>query len=98
MLDLGRQLRPLEKNMGNKYDDKDPPPTATSADPDLLTYADVEARTSLARGTLQSMVSRRQVPHVRLGRRLVRFPRLALEAWLTDHFVPANDGSPKEAA
>ncbi len=41
--------------------------------------------------TLRSMVSRKQVPHIRLGAKLVRFDRDQLEQWLLEHSVAANE-------
>lgn len=66
--------------------------------PQMLDYTSAAEFLGVKVGTLYSMVSRGQVPHTRIGRRLVRFPRPALEAWLGEHFVPANDNSPEEAA
>lgn len=37
--------------------------------------------------TLYSMVSRGQVPHARIGRRLVRFPRAELVKWVAARMV-----------
>lgn len=42
-------------------------------------------------GTLRSMVHRKQVPHIRMGPKLVRFDRDELEQWLHAHSVPANE-------
>ena len=42
-------------------------------------------------GTLRSMVHRRQVPHIRMGAKLVRFDRDELEQWLRAHSVAANN-------
>jgi excisionase family DNA binding protein len=58
------------------------PPTAAR----LLTYAEASALTGWALGTLYAMVARRQIDHVRLGPRSVRFraediDRLVLEGY-----------------
>jgi excisionase family DNA binding protein len=42
-------------------------------------------------GTLRSMVHRKQVPHIRMGLKLVRFDRDELEQWLRSRSVPANE-------
>lgn len=55
---------------------------------DLLTYAEVRKLTGFKLGTLYSMVKRREIPHVRLGRRLVRFRRAEIDRWLKGHAVP----------
>jgi excisionase family DNA binding protein len=59
---------------------------------DMLDYAGAAELTGLARGTLRSMVARRQIPHIRLGARLVRFQRNALEQWLRQRLVPSQNG------
>lgn len=43
--------------------------------------------TGLGRGTLRSMVSRGQIPHVRLSERIVRFDRATLENWFKSKAV-----------
>ena len=57
---------------------------------EMLNYAKAAAFLGIKVGTLYSMVSRGQVPHTRIGCRLVRFPRAALEAWIAERFVPAT--------
>ncbi len=59
----------------------------------LLTYQQLHVLTGLALGTLYEKVARREIPHVRLGRRLVRFERDAVEAWLAKHRVAAERSS-----
>jgi excisionase family DNA binding protein len=57
---------------------------------DLLTYAEASQMLNLKLGTLYALVAQDRIPHIRLGRRLVRFSRAALEAWLNEHsIVPA---------
>lgn len=53
----------------------------------LLTYAEAAALLKLKPGTLYSLVHHKQVPHVRLGRRIVRFQRAALLDWLESRVV-----------
>ena len=60
--------------------DDDPRPASTT----LLTYEQAAHRTGLPRGTLYSMVAAHAVPHIRLGKRLVRFSVAALEQWLEE--------------
>ena len=57
---------------------------------DLLTYAEAGELLNLKAGTLYALVSQNRVPHVRLGRRLVRFSRGDLETWLRQHAVPVT--------
>ncbi len=53
----------------------------------LMTYPQAAEFLGLKIDTLYSMVSRREVPHVRIGRRLVRFDRTELHRWLERHAV-----------
>ena len=55
----------------------------------LLGYKDAANELGLPIGTLYSLVSRRCIPHVRLGRRLVRFDQAQLAAWVAKHRVEA---------
>ena len=41
-------------------------------------------------GTLRSMVHRRQVPHIRMSKQLVRFDVDELEQWVRAHSVAVN--------
>ena len=41
------------------------------------------------KGTAYSLVSRKQIPHVRISSRMVRFSREEIEAWLKGHSVEA---------
>ena len=53
-----------------------------SDEKDMLTYDEAAAVLAVPKGTLYAMVSRRLIPHVRLGPRLVRFPRAVLDDWV----------------
>ncbi len=59
---------------------------------ELLTYAEAGELLGLKLSTLYAMVSRRQLPHVRLGGRLVRFDRAELESWIAARRVPVAPG------
>lgn len=61
----------------------------------LLAYKDAANILGLPLGTLYALVSRRQIPHVRLGKRLVRFDQGQLAAWVSSRCV-ASDGHPGE--
>jgi len=54
---------------------------------DLVTYAEASKILNLKLGTLYALVAQHRVPHVRLGRRLVRFSRDELQAWVLSHAV-----------
>ena len=65
-----------------------------SDEKDMLTYDEAAAVLAVPKGTLYAMVSRRLIPHVRMGPRLVRFPRAELEEWARDRVVlPYGDDS-----
>ena len=51
-------------------------------DGDLLTIDQVAALLGVAKATIYSWTHQGWIPHVKVGRRLVRFRREAIEAWL----------------
>ena len=53
-------------------------------------YSLAEEVTGLKRSTLQSKVCREEIPHTRLGKRLVIFSRAELEAWMRERAVPVK--------
>ena len=53
-------------------------------------YALAEEVTGLKRSTLQSKVCRQEIPHTRLGKRLVSFSRAELVAWMKERAVPVK--------
>lgn len=55
----------------------------------MMNYAEAAAHLGVKLATLRSMVSRRQIPHVRLSARLVLFDAAELDRYLADHAVPA---------
>lgn len=59
-----------------------------SDDDRLIDYNEAERLTAIRRGTLASMVCRKQIPHVRVAPRIVRFRIGDLRAWLADRSVP----------
>ncbi len=63
----------------------------------MLNYRQAAELVGVPLGTMYAWVNRRQIPHVRLGGRLVRFRREALEAWLAEHDVPAAAKRDKRA-
>jgi excisionase family DNA binding protein len=62
-------------------------PLGSSDQPALLTYAELHRLTGLPLGTLYALVAKREIPHTRLGRRLVRFPRAEIRRWLEERTV-----------
>jgi excisionase family DNA binding protein len=58
-------------------------------DNDLITYEEAARYLSLPVGSLYSLVHRGEVPHIRMGRRTVRFSRRALASWVAARTVGA---------
>lgn len=54
---------------------------------EMLTYEQLSRRTGIKVNTLYGLVSQRRIPHVRIGRRLVRFDPVVIERWLRDKYV-----------
>lgn len=59
-------------------------------------YKETHDLTGIATGTLYSLVSRKEIPHIRLGKRHVLFPVQELLEWCEKHKVKGTGGS-KEA-
>ena len=57
----------------------------------LIEYRTLAKRWSIPVGTIYSMVSRGQIPHIRLGPRTVRFDPTELEQWLRARRVRPQD-------
>jgi excisionase family DNA binding protein len=69
----------------------------------LLTYAEAAAHLGIKTGTLHSLVHARRVPHLRFGKRFVRFRKVDLNAWIEQHAIaaiesPAADSASEQAA
>lgn len=56
----------------------------------LITYEAVSAWTGIKLATLYSLVRRKQIPHIRLGKRLVRFDPDLLGQWLAEGTVSVS--------
>ncbi len=63
------------------------------SDSTLLTYPQAAELLGLTPSTLYSMVCRRQVPHIRLSKRLVRFERGALLRWCAGNAVEVGSAA-----
>jgi excisionase family DNA binding protein len=57
-----------------------------------LTYKEVAELLNVKVGTVYSWVARSEIPHVRLGRRVVRFPREQVQQWLAARLVNPGQG------
>lgn len=61
---------------------------AQHADQDqMLRYPGASAHTGIGVPTLQTYVCRKQIPHYRLGKRLVVFSKTELTAWMAQRHV-----------
>lgn len=58
----------------------------------LLTYEEASRRLNIRKNTLYALVSQGRIPHVRLGKRMVRFDAGALDAWIAEHTVGSHPG------
>ncbi len=58
---------------------------------EIIGYREASALLGVPKGTVHCWVSRRLLSHLRLGKRLVRFRRSELVAWLACHQVPAKE-------
>lgn len=69
--------------------------TADSPLPTLLTYAQASELLGVPPEQLHTWIHRKHIPHLRLGRRLVRFDTAALVEWMEASRVPlvGADGS-----
>lgn len=56
----------------------------------MLTYPELAAVLNVPLGTLYSLKSRGELPFVRLGRRLIRFPADQIEKWIKERSVAAT--------
>ncbi len=63
---------------------------------ELIGYPELAQLTGLPKGTLYSLVHRRQIPHIRLGPRLVRFRRTDVAAWMAQGSVTVAEPSQRE--
>jgi excisionase family DNA binding protein len=57
----------------------------------LVSYREVAARLGVPIGTVYAMVAQRRIPHVRLGKRLVRFRPEDVEEYVKSRRVDTND-------
>jgi predicted DNA-binding transcriptional regulator AlpA len=62
-------------------------------DDKLLSYPEAATFLDMALGSLYSKVSRKEIPHLRLSPRMVRFSRCELIAWIDARRVPVLTGN-----
>ena len=61
----------------------------------LLSYKQASRKLGIPLGTLYCMVSKKEIGHIRLGKRLVRFSEIALDEFIAQHSVMANGSTKK---
>jgi excisionase family DNA binding protein len=59
------------------------------SDKPLITYQEAARILGLPRGTLYALVHQNRIPHIRLGKRLVRFDENRLREFVDAHRVEA---------
>jgi excisionase family DNA binding protein len=64
----------------------------------LMTYDETAAYLRMPKGTLYALVSRGGVPHHRIGKRIVRFERSQLDAWIASTQRSPLDAHPSRPA
>jgi excisionase family DNA binding protein len=79
---MGEQVPPKEPVMRQHEPEPEKPERA-----EMLSYREAAKFLGLPVATLYSLVRERRVPHVRLGLRLVRFPREELRRWVASRLV-----------
>jgi len=60
--------------------------------PRLLTYKQLEQRYGIKVTTAVSLVREERIPHVRFGRRFIRFDVEQIEQWIARHQVATDQG------
>jgi len=65
---------------------------------ELLTYKQVAELLGVPKGTAYSLVHRHQIPHFRIGGRLVRFSRAEVIKWLNSCHVDAQNLTTEKGA
>lgn len=58
----------------------------------LVTAAAVADLMGVPVGTIHQLVHQKRIPHIRLGRRFIRFRRSEVVAWLARHAVTPEGG------
>lgn len=74
---------------------KEAKPLATvDVDDAKLTYDQIASELGVPKATVYAWVHRKQIPFIRLGKRLVRFSRQAISEWIRERtFAPKASGS-----
>jgi excisionase family DNA binding protein len=63
----------------------------------LLTYRQAADLLSMPLGTVHALVSQKRIPHLRFGRRFVRFSAAELRAWIRSQAVPVFKAAVRHA-
>jgi excisionase family DNA binding protein len=57
-----------------------------------LTYKQLSELLGVPLGTLYCLVMNKRIPHIRLGKRFVRFSKNEIERWMKSHEVSEKKG------
>ena len=57
----------------------------------MLDYDQFCERYAMKKATAYSLVCRRQIPHIRLSGKMVRFDSDEIDGWFRDHHVPVAE-------
>ena len=60
-------------------------------DDQKLTYKQIAELWGIPMGTLYTLVFQKRIPHIRLGKRFVRFSKAEVDAWMKSHEVKAAE-------
>ena len=60
---------------------------------EYLSYDEVSKLLGVPKGTLYSLVSKGQIPYVRISKRLVRFSKTTINEWLQSCSNKTSDGA-----
>lgn len=86
--------RPISGSVGTSNAPATDKTAGTIATADDLVRVDRAAqRIGSTPGTVRSLVSRGQIPHIRLGKRMVRFSLRDLDAWIAQRRQPVGAAS-----
>ena len=76
--------------MDTGHNGTDSSPHPGSHQPRLLTYKQLEDRYGIKAATAVGLVRSGRIPHVRFGRRFIRFDVEEIERWIAEHSVTSR--------
>ena len=76
--------------MATEQHDQNSTSSLRDAQPRLLTYKQLEDRYGIKVATAVGLVRSGRMPHVRFGRRFIRFDVAEIERWIAEHSVTSK--------